>query len=61
MEPLSYLIDRAVEWGFLSGCSICGRNGEGMVISYLLYADYTTLLWSKSGPNDVLNLVVDVV
>ena len=43
METLNYLIGRAVERGFLSGCSICGRNGEGMVISHLLYADDTIL------------------
>ena len=39
MEALSYLIGKAVEGGFLSGCSICGRNGEGMVISHFLYDD----------------------
>ena len=43
MEALSYLIGRAIEGGFLSSCSICGRNGEGMVISYLLHADDTIL------------------
>ena len=43
MEALSYLIGRAVERGFLSGCRICGRNGEGVVISHLLYADDTIL------------------
>ena len=39
MEALSNFIDRAVEEGFISGCSICGRNGEGMVISHMLYTD----------------------
>ena len=43
MEALSYLIGRAVEGGFLSSCSIYGKNGEGMVISHLLYADDTIL------------------
>ena len=43
IEALSYLIGRAIEGGFLSSCSIYGRNGEGMVISHLLYADDTIL------------------
>ena len=43
MKALSYLIDRVVEGSFLLGCSIYGRNGKGMVISYLLYADDTIL------------------
>ena len=43
MEAPSYLIDRAIEGGFLSSCSISGRNGEGMATSHLLYADYTIL------------------
>ena len=43
MEALSYLIDKVVEGGFLSGCTICGKNGEGMVISPLLYVDDTIL------------------
>ena len=58
---LSYLIDRAVEGGFLSRCSICGKNGEGMIISHLLYVDDTSLLRGKSGSNDVLKLAIDVV
>ena len=29
MEALSYLIGRVVAGGFLSGCSICGKNGGG--------------------------------
>ena len=48
METLSYLIGRAVEGGFLSGCSICGRNGEEMVISHLLYADDTILFCGEN-------------
>ena len=49
MEALSYLICRAVEEGFLSSCSICGINGEGMVISHLLYADDTILFCGAIG------------
>ena len=43
MDALSYLIGRVVEGGFLSGCSICGRNGERMVISHMLYVDDTII------------------
>ena len=39
MEALSGLIERAVQGGFLSSCYIGRRNGEGMVVSHLLYAD----------------------
>ena len=48
MEALSYLIGRAVEGGFLSSCSICGRHGEGMVISHLLYVDDTILFYGAN-------------
>ena len=43
MEALSGLIERAVQGGFLSGCYIGRRNGKGMVVSHLLYADDTLL------------------
>ena len=43
MEALSYLIDRAIAGNFLSGRSICGKNGDGTIISHLLYADDTIL------------------
>ena len=43
MEALSGLIERAVQGGFLSSCYIGRRNGEGMVVSHLLYADDTLL------------------
>ena len=43
MEALSYLIDQVVEGGFLLSCSIRDRNGEGMIISHMLYADDTLL------------------
>ena len=39
MEALSCLIAEAVEGGFLSGCRIGGREGDGMIVSHLLYAD----------------------
>ena len=43
MEALSCLIDRVIEGGILSGCSINGRTGERLIISHLLYADNTLL------------------
>ena len=43
MEALSCLIAKAVEGGFLSGCRIGGREGDGLTVSHLLYADDTIL------------------
>ena len=55
MEALSCLIARAIKGGFLSGCSIRGREGEGLVISHLLFAD-DTLLFCKANHDQVVNL-----
>ena len=43
MEALSCLIAKAVEGGFLSGCSFGGREGDELTVSHLLYADDTIL------------------
>ena len=43
MEASSCLISKAVERGFLSGCGFEGREGDGLTISHLLYADDTIL------------------
>ena len=43
MEALSCLIAKAVEGGFLFGCRIGGREGDGLTVSHLLYADDTIL------------------
>ena len=39
MEALGCLIAKAMEGGFLFGCRFRGREGEGLTISHLLYAD----------------------
>ena len=41
MEVLSCLLARAREGVYLSGFKVLGRNGEGLEISYLLFADDT--------------------
>ena len=43
MEVLSRLLNRAVSGNYLYGCKIGDREGEGSVISHLLYADDTLL------------------
>ena len=55
MEALSGLIERAVQGGFLSGCYIGRRNGEGMVVSHLLYAD-NTLLFCRADQEQLAHL-----
>ena len=55
MEALSGLIERAVQGGFLSGCYIGRRNGEGMVVSHLLYAD-DTLLFCRADQEQLAHL-----
>ena len=42
MEALSCLLKRAVAGGFLSGCQVKGRFGEGIQISHLLFIDNTS-------------------
>ena len=39
IEVLSCLIKRAVSGGFLKGCQVRGKGGEGVNISHLLFAD----------------------
>ena len=43
MEVLSVLIRRAVDGGFISGCSLRGRGGMEMNVSHLLFADDTII------------------
>ena len=43
IEALSCLIAKAVEGGFLFGCSFGRREGDGLTVSHLLYADDTIL------------------
>ena len=44
MEVLSILLRRAMTSGFISGCSIKGRERAVFTISHLLYADDTIVL-----------------
>ena len=44
----SGLLMRAVDEGFLSGCRVKGRSGEGVKISHLLFADDTLVFYQAS-------------
>ena len=48
MEVLSRLLNRAVSSNYFYGCKIADRDGEGSVISHLLYADDTLLFCDAS-------------
>ena len=48
MEVLDVLIRRAVEGGFLSGCSIRGGSRSSLNISYLFFADDTIVFYEAS-------------
>ncbi|RVW56027.1 putative ribonuclease H protein [Vitis vinifera] len=48
MEALSSLINRAVRGGFLSGCRIGGREGVGIQVTHLLFADDTLVFCDDS-------------
>ncbi|RVW70775.1 Elongation factor 1-gamma [Vitis vinifera] len=48
MEAFSRLIHRAVRGGFLSGCRIKGRRGDGALVSHLLFADDTLVFCDSS-------------
>ena len=43
MEVLSVLLRRAVDGGFIFGCSLRGRGGMGMNVSHLLFANDTII------------------
>ena len=43
MEDLSCLIAKYVEGGFLYYCRFEGREGDGLTVSHLLYANDTIL------------------
>ena len=47
MEALSRMMKRAVDGNYLSGSNIVGRDGDVSVISHLLYADDTDILWCQ--------------
>ncbi|RVW78761.1 putative mitochondrial protein [Vitis vinifera] len=48
MEVLSRLIHRAVGGGFLLGCRVNGRGGDGALVSHLLFADDTLVFCEAS-------------
>ncbi|WJZ95322.1 hypothetical protein VitviT2T_014100 [Vitis vinifera] len=48
MEALSSLINRAVRGSFLSGCRIGGREGVGIQVTHLLFADDTLVFCDDS-------------
>uniref|UniRef100_A0A2N9HZL5 Reverse transcriptase domain-containing protein n=1 Tax=Fagus sylvatica TaxID=28930 RepID=A0A2N9HZL5_FAGSY len=43
MEALSRLMDRAVQGGFFSGFSVGNQDGGAMMVTHLLFADYTLM------------------
>ncbi|RVW53935.1 hypothetical protein CK203_073000 [Vitis vinifera] len=55
MEALSRLINRAVGGGFLSGCRVNGRGGDGALVSHLLFAD-DTLVFCEASENQMVHL-----
>ena len=55
MEVLSCLLKRAVAGGFLSGCQVKGRFGEGIQISHLLFID-NTLEFCKASHDEITYL-----
>ena len=48
MEALSQLLNRAVDGNYLSGSKIASRDGDGSVVSHLLYADDSLLFCGAS-------------
>ena len=48
MEALSRLILRAVREGFILGCRIKRRSGDGAVVSHFLFADDTLVFCDAS-------------
>ena len=55
MEALSRLINRAVGGGFLSGCRVNGRGGDGALVSHLLFAD-DTLVFCEASEDQMVHL-----
>ena len=48
MEARSCLLKRAVGGGFLSACQVREREGEGVKVSHLLFADNTLVFCEAS-------------
>ena len=48
MEVLNCLIKRAISGGYLTGCRVKRRGGEGVQLTHLLYADDTLVFCDAS-------------
>ena len=48
IEVFSSFLKRAVDGGFMLGCKVKRRNGEGVQISHLLFADDTLMFCQAS-------------
>ena len=48
MEALSFFIKRAVSGGFLTGCKVKERGGEGVQITHFLYANDMLIFYEAS-------------
>ena len=48
MEARSCLLKRAVGGGFLSACQVMEREGEGVKVFHLLFADNTLVFCEAS-------------
>ncbi|RVW58897.1 putative mitochondrial protein [Vitis vinifera] len=55
MEALTRLIHRAVGGGFLSGCRVNGRGGDGALVSHLLFVD-DTLVFCEASEDQMVHL-----
>ncbi|KAJ9705360.1 hypothetical protein PVL29_003414 [Vitis rotundifolia] len=55
IEALSRLILKAMRGGFLSGCKVNGRSGDGALVSHLLFAD-DTLVFCKASQDQMAYL-----
>ena len=55
MEVFSCLLRRVISGGFLSGWRVRGREGEGILISHLLFAD-DTLVFCEESQDQLMNL-----
>ena len=48
MKVFTCLLQRVVDEGFLLGCRVKGRSGEGVQISHLLFVDDTLVFRQAS-------------
>lgn len=55
MEALSCLLRKTREDGYLTGFKVCGRNGEGLEVSHLLFV-CDTLVFCEAISNQMTYL-----